>query len=215
MSHKELNGSTKLFIIIGSIVLALWITLSLSLFVYMLPKMKNAWNISVPHLTDEHAESVINLISETQLKEKVSELEKELLILRDENDRLKEDLKNQENLEVGQTAPSGPPTKTTVTTTTTVTTPKVSCTNYKIYDGDFKSDKCYTSKDYNDLVYYISQYNMATFEYNSAKNTSEITCDGSDFFKKSCEESKERMDDAKDKIGEYKSKIKTIISRGK
>ena len=90
------------------------------------------------------------------------------------------------------------------------------CVKYKIYEGEFKSDKCYSSEDYQDLRYYLQQYNSAVFEYDAAENQMDVTCKGfSESFKELCEESKERKEDAEDDIEKYEDKIKEIISKGK
>lgn len=111
--------------------------------------------------------------------------------------------------------PSATPRPTSKVNPTIKSTPVSNCIRYKITNGDFTSDKCYTQKDYSNLVSYLSEYNMAVFEYNSANSTVKFTCTGSDFFKDSCEDAKDRRDDAEEDIDKYKSKIKEIIARGK
>lgn len=89
-----------------------------------------------------------------------------------------------------------------------------SCTNFKIYEGEFKSDKCYDSETLRDLQYYISQYNSAIFTMNAAASSSRITCSGSDFFKDSCERDKDRYEGAKDDKEKYEDKVKALIKKG-
>ena len=99
------------------------------------------------------------------------------------------------------------PTQTQVKTET--------CYKYAISHPAFTSSKCYTIKDYNNLVDYIGDYYMAEADYKGAKNTQNFTCDGSDFFKKSCEDANKRVDNVKDKMNLLEKKIKEIITRGK
>jgi hypothetical protein len=105
--------------------------------------------------------------------------------------------------------------KTSTTAPTSNTTKSSNCTQYKIYEGEFASDKCYSSQDYKDLQYYLSAYNSAVFSYNGAISSMRITCSGSDFFKDSCDRDKSQKDEAEKKINEYKSTIQGIIARGK
>ncbi len=94
--------------------------------------------------------------------------------------------------------------------------PKEVCYEYNIREGDFKSHKCYSKEDYDDLVYFLSRYNQAVFSYNSAISGMKITCDsGSDFFKDACKEDKDQKEEAEDDIDEYKDKVNNLISKGK
>lgn len=109
-----------------------------------------------------------------------------------------------------------PTIKSAATTTNTTNTQKSSnCTQYKIYEGEFASDKCYKAQDYKDLQYYLSAYNSAVFSYNGAVSSMRITCSGSDFFKDSCTRDTAQKDEAEKKINEYKGTIQGIIARGK
>ncbi len=91
---------------------------------------------------------------------------------------------------------------------------QANCIQYKIREGEFESDNCYTPADYDDLLYYLSRYNSAVFSYNSAISSMKITCNGSEFFEEQCEEDEEQKDDAEDNIDEYEDKVKEIIARG-
>lgn len=101
--------------------------------------------------------------------------------------------------------------------TQVVTVPKSAptCTQFKIYEGDFKSDKCYNSQDLQDLQYYIQRYNSAIFDINAAASGSKITCNGSDFFKDACNEDKKQYEKGKKDKEEYESKVKELIAKGK
>lgn len=100
---------------------------------------------------------------------------------------------------------------------TTIKTPApVSCTQYKIREGEFASDKCYTKSDYNDLMYYLQRYNSAIFEYNGAANQANVTCQGfTDEFKKLCEEAKAEMQKAEADKANYANTIRGIIAKGR
>lgn len=89
-----------------------------------------------------------------------------------------------------------------------------SCEQFTIYEGKFKSDKCYAQKDYNELVYYLKQYNGAIYDQNSAARGSQITCNGSDFFADECEEDKAQYEAALAKQAELEPIIFGIIERG-
>lgn len=89
------------------------------------------------------------------------------------------------------------------------------CKSFNIREGKFASNKCYTSKDYDDLLYYLNAYDSAANSYNGAASSSQITCDGSDFFKNSCEQDKKTMETAKQNIDKYTATIQGIIARGK
>jgi hypothetical protein len=89
-----------------------------------------------------------------------------------------------------------------------------SCISYKIREGEFASDGCYSQSDYEDLQYYLQQFNSAVFSFNSAGSSMSITCSGSDFFKNQCEEDKRQREEAEKKINEYRGIIQGIISRG-
>lgn len=208
------SNNKKRFILIGVVVFIVWSMIAVAMLVYSYPKLiekmnedggerEQAQEVEIPYEND---------FAPTAEDQRISKLEQELASLREENEQLKNELATQKTNSTSKATSSS---STTVTQTPTPSTPKESCITYKIYEGDFKSEKCYTNKDYRDLTYYLSQYNSYAFQYNSASSTAEMTCDGSDFFKKSCEDAEDRMDEAEDKMGDYKSKIKAIIARGK
>ncbi len=111
---------------------------------------------------------------------------------------------------VGQTAPL-PTTASAVQ----YKAPVANCTRYNIREGEFTSNKCYTSSDYNDLVYYLNRYSSAQFSYNSAVSSMNITCSGSEFFKASCERDQTKKTNAENDMNNYKGIIHAIIGRGK
>jgi len=89
-----------------------------------------------------------------------------------------------------------------------------SCTRYTIREGEFASDKCYGQKDYNDLVYYLGRFNSSVAFYNGAVSTMRITCNGSDFFKDSCERDKKQKETSEADMNKYRGIINGIIGRG-
>lgn len=131
---------------------------------------------------------------------------------------MKDSLKNREmssKLSGAKNTPAPAPNNTTTTSEESSKPSEPNCTNFKIYEGEFKSDKCYDSETLRDLQHYISQYNSAIFTMNAAASSSRITCNGSDFFKDSCERDKDRYEDAKDDKEKYEDKIKGLIKKGK
>lgn len=97
-----------------------------------------------------------------------------------------------------------------------VAPPVSNCSTYKIYEGKFASEKCYTHQQLQDLQYYMSRYNSSIFDQNSAANTANTTCGGfSDAFKKLCDQAKEDYEDAKDDVEKYEGQIKDIIAEAK
>jgi hypothetical protein len=89
------------------------------------------------------------------------------------------------------------------------------CLPYKIREGEFASDKCYSQADYDDLIYYLQRHDAAVFSYDTAVSSMEITCSGSDFFKDDCEQDKAKKEAAEADIGSYRQTINGIITRGK
>lgn len=89
------------------------------------------------------------------------------------------------------------------------------CIQYKIREGEFVSDKCYSQKDYDDLLYYLQRYNSSVFNRDGATESIKITCKGSDFFKQSCEDDKKRLAEAEADIVKYRDIIRNIILKGK
>lgn len=90
-----------------------------------------------------------------------------------------------------------------------------SCTTFNIREGEFSSNKCYSQKDYDDLMYYLQRFNSAVFSYNGAIASMNITCSGSDFFKDSCERDKKQKEQAESDMNNYRGTIQGIIARGK
>jgi len=89
------------------------------------------------------------------------------------------------------------------------------CTQYPIREGEFTSDKCYSAKDYSDLLYYLQRYDSAASVYNGAIASMNITCNGSEFFKDACARDTTDKTNAENDINNYKGIITAIISRGK
>jgi hypothetical protein len=89
-----------------------------------------------------------------------------------------------------------------------------SCQRYTIREGEFASNKCYSSKDYSDLIYYLGRFNDAAFSFNGAQSSMQITCNGSEFFKNSCESDKQQKSKAETDINNYRGIINGIIARG-
>ncbi|MCR4329022.1 MAG: hypothetical protein NUV65_00575 [Candidatus Roizmanbacteria bacterium] len=88
------------------------------------------------------------------------------------------------------------------------------CTQFKIYEGEFASDKCYQAQDLEDLKYYLQRYNSAIFSQNAAASSSKITCNGSDFFKDSCDRAKQQYDQALKDQETYKAQIQALLGKG-
>ena len=87
-------------------------------------------------------------------------------------------------------------------------------TQFKIYEGEFASDKCYQTQDLEDLKYYLQRYNSAIFSQNAAARSSKITCNGSDFFKDNCDRAKQQYDQALKDQETYKAQIQAILGKG-
>lgn len=92
---------------------------------------------------------------------------------------------------------------------------QLSCFPYQIREGEFASNKCYSKKDYDDLLYYLQHYQSATIKYQAAEAKIRITCTGSDFFKASCEEAQREKQQGETEIGNYREIIRQIINRGR
>jgi len=97
----------------------------------------------------------------------------------------------------------------------TYSQPKETCTKYEIKSGDLKSNKCYGESDYQAISRLYSDYSYELDSEDYHKNRLDIVCDGSEFFKDSCEDAKKDYEDHKDELAELKSEIRKIISRGK
>lgn len=91
--------------------------------------------------------------------------------------------------------------------------PPPACKRFNIREGEFASDKCYTSQDYDDLIYYIDRYNDSIFDYNAAGSAMNVHCN-SDYFAQYCEQDKKKRDEAQQNIDKYKETIKGIIAKG-
>ncbi len=89
------------------------------------------------------------------------------------------------------------------------------CTNYNIREGEFASNKCYTEQDYDDLFYYLGRFQSTQSQLRGAEASIEITCNGSDFFKQSCEKAQADKTAAEADLAKYRSTIQAIIARGK
>jgi len=90
---------------------------------------------------------------------------------------------------------------------------QTTCFKYAIYEGPFKSSKCYNTNDYDALSYYYSNYISAEFSKESAQSTIDFTC-GKDYFKESCKNAKEDKEKAQKDMEKYSTEINQIISRG-
>ncbi len=112
---------------------------------------------------------------------------------------------------------AAPVSKTNVPAKPKVAAPApANCIQYKIREGEFASDKCYSRTDYDDLMYYIQRYNSAIFDYNGAAGQANVTCNGfSEEFAKKCEESKATMQKAESDKANYANTIRGIIAKGR
>lgn len=91
--------------------------------------------------------------------------------------------------------------------------PVLYCHKYTVYEGPFKSSKCYTSDDYEALGYYLSKYSSAEFSKQTSQSTIDFTC-GHDYFEDSCKQAKEKKKQAESDMERYNKEILAIISRG-
>ena len=89
------------------------------------------------------------------------------------------------------------------------------CIRMNIREGEFASNKCYSSADYDDLQYYLSRFNAAVFSYNGAIASMKITCSGSEFFKQSCEEDQKEKSEAETAMNNYRNIVQSIIAKGR
>lgn len=97
-----------------------------------------------------------------------------------------------------------------------VSNPVPSCIQYKIREGEFASDKCYSASDLSDLEYNINKLNNAVFEYNGTVNMVNVTCGGfTESFKQQCEQGKKDLDMYNKQIEEAKAAIRNSIAKGK
>ena len=105
--------------------------------------------------------------------------------------------------------------------TTNQTTPKKEkeCYRVEIDEKEFKSNKCYSWDDSIKLEGYLFELNKYRSIRDSAERRIEMTCEADtesarEFFKDSCKDAKKDKKEAEDKIGEYKNKIRDMISKG-
>ena len=90
------------------------------------------------------------------------------------------------------------------------------CIQYKIREGEFASDKCYSKGDYDDLVYYLQRYSFVVGSYNGEVAQANMTCGGqSEMFKQSCEESKVARQKYESEMQSYATTIRGIIAKGR
>lgn len=93
------------------------------------------------------------------------------------------------------------------------------CYRVEIEEGEFESNKCYTWEDHGKLTNYLFELEKNRSMRDSAERRIEMTCEADtesarEFFKDSCEDAREDKEEAEDKIGEYKNKIKEMLSKG-
>lgn len=88
------------------------------------------------------------------------------------------------------------------------------CIRKNIREGEFASNKCYSQQDYEDLSYYLNQYNSAVQSVSFYETKVNISCGNNDFFK-TCEQDKKEQQANLDNIPRYRSIIQGIIARGK
>lgn len=96
-------------------------------------------------------------------------------------------------------------------TTSSTSSVEAYCIDFEIKEGEFKSKGCYEPNDWDDLQFYLSKYKTAQFKYDSAKGTADFVCDGSDFFKESCDTANSAMESARGEITQTRIIIKSII----
>lgn len=104
----------------------------------------------------------------------------------------------------------------TLTPTRIPFTPTPSCIQYKIREGEFASDKCYSSSDLSDLEYQINKLNTAVFNYNGTVNQVNVTCNGfTESFKQECEQGKKDLERYNKDIEDAKNAIRASIAKGR
>lgn len=90
------------------------------------------------------------------------------------------------------------------------------CKQMNIPGGEFASNKCYSTADYNELNGYISAFNNASFTYNGAAGKANVVCNGfTESFAQQCEQAKKDMDASKASMDGYRVAINAVIARGK
>lgn len=90
----------------------------------------------------------------------------------------------------------------------------INCIRRNIREGEFASNKCYAQQDYEDLNYYLNQYNSAVGSVSFYETKVRISCGNNDFHK-TCEQDKKDQQANLDNIPRYRSIIQGIIARGK
>lgn len=93
------------------------------------------------------------------------------------------------------------------------------CYRVEIEEDEFKSNKCYSWDNMVKLEDYLFELEKNRNMRDSAESRIEMTCEADtesarEFFKDSCEDAREDKEDAEDKIGEYKNKIREMLSKG-
>jgi len=93
------------------------------------------------------------------------------------------------------------------------------CYRVEIEEDEFKSNKCYSWDNMVKLENYLFELDKNRMLRDSAESRIEMTCEADtesarEFFKDSCEDAREDKEDAEDKIGEYKNKIREMLSKG-
>lgn len=93
------------------------------------------------------------------------------------------------------------------------------CHRVEINEKEFKSNKCYSWDDMVKLEDYLFELDSNRSMRDSAERRIEMTCEADtesarEFFKDSCKDAKKDKKEAEDKIGEYKNKIRDMISKG-
>ena len=93
------------------------------------------------------------------------------------------------------------------------------CYRVEIEEDEFKSNKCYSWDNMVKLENYLFELDKNRMMRDSAESRIEMTCEADtesarEFFKDSCEDAREDKEDAEDKIGEYKNKIREMFSKG-
>lgn len=111
-------------------------------------------------------------------------------------------------------APNSITTTTTVVNNANVKTNEPTCYKYALGDP-FNVTKCYLYDDYANLISAYNGYDGTDTRIGYIKKSIEITCDGSDFFKDSCDRNKDSLKDAENDKDEYEKEILSIIPRGK
>lgn len=131
-------------------------------------------------------------------------------------------LVNIENTEPSQTSSEITPLPSSiisVTSPTVISTslPKVIITprpcTYS-YDSIFGERKCFTYNDYNQITFLEIEYQGTKNQLEGAKDRKDLTCDGSEFFRSSCNEAKEDIKDLTNDLKKIENEAKAIISRG-